>query len=253
MTALTTSRLQEIAKTVKTEHAKIEGIFREGLTRAIEVGKLLNEAKGLVKHGEWGKWIADNCNFSDRTAQSYMRVASRYPELTKAQPVADFTYREAVALLAEPKADEPRIMTTVERVEQFPAPDGLDLMLGDDKAAAYKQIRCAHDEGWIRLTPTSLEIMPKLEEAGRVDVFWIGLMAEMFILIGKRGTNASDSVQWWIGDLLVYAEQKLPNYKECLKKAEIGAVLLQDILAKKLLEELKPEETKPLTAEQREQ
>ncbi len=97
------SRLQEIAETVNSEHAKIEGALREGLARAEEVGKLLTEAKELVKHGGWLQWIADNCKFSERTAQNYMRVAERYPELAKSATVADLTYREAVGLLAEPK------------------------------------------------------------------------------------------------------------------------------------------------------
>ena len=103
MKALATNRLQQIAETVKAEHAKIEGAWREGLTRALEVGKLLTEAKGLVKHGEWGKWIADNCQFSERTAQSYMRIADRYPEIAKSATVADLTYREVVGMLAEPR------------------------------------------------------------------------------------------------------------------------------------------------------
>lgn len=117
MNALTTDRLQQIAETVKAEHAKIEGLFREGLSRAFEVGKLLNEAKELVKHGEWGSWIADNCQFSERTAQQYMRVASGLPELTKSATVADLTYREAVALLAEPK-EETKTLTAAEQLEQ---------------------------------------------------------------------------------------------------------------------------------------
>lgn len=102
--ALTTNRLTEIAETVNAEHAKIEGVLREGLARAVNVGQLLTEAKGLVNHGEWGAWIADKCRFSERTAQNYMRIAAKYPELTaKSATVADLTYRKAIALLADPK------------------------------------------------------------------------------------------------------------------------------------------------------
>ena len=107
MNALATNRLNEIAETVKAEHAEIEIAMRESLARAVKVGELLTEAKALVKHGEWGQWITDNCQFSERTAQNYMRIHERFPELAKAQHVTDLTYREAVGLLAEPKQDTP--------------------------------------------------------------------------------------------------------------------------------------------------
>lgn len=105
MNALAKNRLKEIADAANAEHTKIEDSLREGLTRAVSVGNLLNEAKKLVQHGEWRQWIADHCQFSERTAQNYMRISARYPELAKSATVADLTYREAVAMLAEPKLE----------------------------------------------------------------------------------------------------------------------------------------------------
>jgi hypothetical protein len=110
------NRLCEIAETVRTEHAHIETALRESMAQAIHIGGLLTEAKGLVKHGEWGKWIAENCQFSERTAQNYMRVYSRFPEISKTQHVADLTYREAVAMLAEPKQDTEPIPENADRI-----------------------------------------------------------------------------------------------------------------------------------------
>lgn len=98
-----TDRLNQIAAAVNTEHTLFEQAMRESLAHAVQAGSLLTEAKQLVKHGDWGKWIADHCEFSERSAQNYMRIAARFPELAKAQHVADLTYREAVGLLAEPK------------------------------------------------------------------------------------------------------------------------------------------------------
>jgi hypothetical protein len=47
-------------------------------------------------------WLKANVKFSERTAQAYMRVAKRWPELeTKAQHVADLPYREALKCLAD--------------------------------------------------------------------------------------------------------------------------------------------------------
>jgi hypothetical protein len=104
MNALTTNRLSEIAETVKTEHSAIDSALRESMARAVKIGALLTEAKQLLKHGEWLSWLADNCQFSERTAQNYMRIYNKYPQLAKSATVADLSYREAIGLLADPKA-----------------------------------------------------------------------------------------------------------------------------------------------------
>jgi len=44
----------------------------------IEIGKRLNQAKELVPHGEWGKWLEEKVEFTQRTAQKFMRIAKEY-------------------------------------------------------------------------------------------------------------------------------------------------------------------------------
>ena len=106
-------RLVEIATFVNSEHVKCESAARASFTHAVNIGKLLNEAKELTLHGGWGVWLKTNCAFSERTAQNYMRLAERLPELTaKGATAADLTYRDAVLLLSEPK-DEPAKNATV--------------------------------------------------------------------------------------------------------------------------------------------
>jgi hypothetical protein len=49
---------------------------RAAIIAAIECGKLLNKAKDSVKHGEWQKWLLDNCgNISHDTANKWMGLA----------------------------------------------------------------------------------------------------------------------------------------------------------------------------------
>jgi len=67
---------------VPREERRLEGLadranqaHREGVRAALVAGQALLEAKQLVGHGSWRKWIADHCEFSERTAQVYMRVA----------------------------------------------------------------------------------------------------------------------------------------------------------------------------------
>ncbi|MBQ7332915.1 MAG: DUF3102 domain-containing protein, partial [Clostridia bacterium] len=50
------------------------------LNAAIEIGKLLVEAKNTVAHGEWGKWLETNVDYSQSTANNLMKLFSSYGE-----------------------------------------------------------------------------------------------------------------------------------------------------------------------------
>lgn len=99
--------LAELAGRINAEHLQAEHALREGLLHAQKAGELLLEAKRQCRHGEWLPWLKANVQFSARTAQAYMRVAKRWPELeAKAQHVADLPYREAIGLLSQPDQKE---------------------------------------------------------------------------------------------------------------------------------------------------
>lgn len=48
------------------------------LTGAMEIGRLLLEAKAVVQHGEWGQWLQDNVDYSQTTANDMMRLYTEY-------------------------------------------------------------------------------------------------------------------------------------------------------------------------------
>ncbi len=83
---------------------EIRVIFRQTqqvmCSAAVEIGKRLIEAKALVPHGEWGEYVQHCCGFSQRTAQSYMQLASNP---ANAQAFADLPYSKALELLALPE------------------------------------------------------------------------------------------------------------------------------------------------------
>lgn len=68
---------------------------------AIDIGEKLIEAKELVKHGDWSGWLKENVNYSQSTANNFMRVATEYKELNS-QTLANLSYSQAVALLSVP-------------------------------------------------------------------------------------------------------------------------------------------------------
>lgn len=79
-----------IAVRSNDQHRAKEANAREFTEGAVAVGRLLIEAKAQVGHGNWTRWIADNCVFDEREAQGYVQVASQLPE---GETVVDFEKR----------------------------------------------------------------------------------------------------------------------------------------------------------------
>lgn len=68
----------------------------------LELGSRLMEAKALLSHGEWQEWLAKRVEFSERSAQNYMRLAR---EFSNPQTLADLGVSKALALLAVPEEE----------------------------------------------------------------------------------------------------------------------------------------------------
>ena len=102
------------------------------LEHARASGDALVKAKAQCPHGEWGEWLAKHFSGAERTAQSYTRVANRWPEIeAKAQSSADLSLDGALKLLAAAKATKTEADTLEslqaqidDLAEQFFADDG---------------------------------------------------------------------------------------------------------------------------------
>jgi hypothetical protein len=93
--------LARLAERINAEHVAVLTAARTCLEHARQAGELLAEAKTACGHGRWLPWLKANVEFSERTAQAYMRVAKHWPELeAKAQATADLTIDEALDVLA---------------------------------------------------------------------------------------------------------------------------------------------------------
>ena len=68
-------RLAELAHEIKARSDRIEQRTRKTAEEMIEAGKLLLEAKELVKHGQFMKWIETNLNIPYSSAASWMTLA----------------------------------------------------------------------------------------------------------------------------------------------------------------------------------
>lgn len=99
-------------QTVTTEIWMIRRqVEQTALSGAIEIGRRLTEAKELLPHGEWGKWLREEVSFSQRTANNFMRLAAEYGDAqvslfgANSQALADLPYTKALQLLAVPEEE----------------------------------------------------------------------------------------------------------------------------------------------------
>jgi hypothetical protein len=63
-----------VASRINDLHADIMDMGRKTVAMIIEMGSLLSQQKAIVGHGKWEDWMEDNLNFSQMTANRYMRV-----------------------------------------------------------------------------------------------------------------------------------------------------------------------------------
>jgi len=77
--------LGTLAQQINEEHRAAFKAMVDTLNHAVVAGALLLEAKKLVKHGEWGAWLEENFEGSDRTTRDYMRLARRRGEIEEAK------------------------------------------------------------------------------------------------------------------------------------------------------------------------
>ena len=73
---------------------------KQAETSFLEMGRLLLEAKEMVKHGEWIPWLRDNFDMSQRTAQKLMELSR---EFGKASSISFLGFTKASMLVTLPR------------------------------------------------------------------------------------------------------------------------------------------------------
>lgn len=82
------------------------------MSYAVEIGRRLCEAKAVVSHGEWGSWLEEKVQFSQSTAQNYMKMYERFGSEQvslfsdpKSEALMNLPYTKALKLLAVPEEE----------------------------------------------------------------------------------------------------------------------------------------------------
>lgn len=67
-------RLSDLAEQINAEHEACVTSAKDTVMKAIEVGRLLCQAKAVVDRGRWIPWIESNCRFDRHQAWRYMQA-----------------------------------------------------------------------------------------------------------------------------------------------------------------------------------
>jgi hypothetical protein len=93
------SNLDDLA----TRIAALVALEKSGTGRAVEIGRLLLDAKAQTNHGAWLPFVK-KCGLSRSTAQLYMRVAKKWKDDDpKSQRVAQMALRDVQKMMARPR------------------------------------------------------------------------------------------------------------------------------------------------------
>lgn len=97
--------------------AEIKDLCRQAQTMAllfaVEIGRRLEEAKRALPYGAWGEWLKMEVEFSQSTANNFMRLFEEYGSSqisifgasVDSQTFANLPYSKALQLLAVPKEE----------------------------------------------------------------------------------------------------------------------------------------------------
>ena len=120
MTDVTKSNsLTDLAARIRSSHEAVQFALKSAVEHAMNTGDMLREAKDQLRlHGQWQPWIREHCQFSERTARLYMRLAKNRKVIEATGDLANLTLNAAARLFAPPKDDDEK---TDDKLEKFVA------------------------------------------------------------------------------------------------------------------------------------
>lgn len=120
---VSTRTVDTVTLEIKTLHRQAQNLV---LGYAIEIGRRLVEAKGLVPYGQWGEYLKTEVEYSQSTANNFMKIFEEYGSSQScifgaeadSQTLGNLPYTKALALLSVPK-DEREEFVQENNVEEL--------------------------------------------------------------------------------------------------------------------------------------
>ena len=158
--------MNEIIQSIDTLTTEILILKQQTAQNIIEIGKRLVEVKESLPHGEWGGWLKEKVDFTDRTAQRFMKVAN---EFSNATTLSDLPKSKAFALLDLPQ-DERETFVKENPVNEMTTRELQQAIKDRDKAVNEKEkyssaLKKAGDEKFI-----VDNLLRESKEAAKADI-----------------------------------------------------------------------------------
>ena len=208
---------------VAAEIRTIQGQARKmALIAAVEIGKRLIEAKEMVPHGEWGKWLQDSVSYSQSTANNMMALYREYGDKDQASLFDDnsqvfekLSYTQALALLAVPD-DERAEFAEKYNVAEMSTRELQQAIKERDEAKASAEEAKANSE---KLAKTITETMSKAADLKRA--------ADE----AKSSKEQAEQKTVFLQERLDKAKAEAQKAKDQLKEARENPVVSDDVMA----------------------
>lgn len=129
--------IEEISASLKARKATMQWHANMMLAEAIGIGRDLVEAKALLPYGQWGEYLEKEAEFSQSTANNYMKLFEEYGAQQQSlfgaeansQALGNLSYTKALKLLALPAGER----------EEFVAENDVESMSTRELERAIKE------------------------------------------------------------------------------------------------------------------
>lgn len=104
---------QIVDASVEQITCEIKLLKQQTAQNIIEIGKRLTQVKETLPHGQWGEWLEREAEFTDRTAQRFMRAAREFANTTS---MSGLSPTKILALLDVPADQREELMLTPQHI-----------------------------------------------------------------------------------------------------------------------------------------
>ena len=233
-------------RTVETVTLEIRTLQRQSqqvvLGYAIEIGRRLEEVKAMLPHGQWGDYLKHEVEYSQSTAQNFMRIfrgygasqQSLFGGVANSQALGNLTYTKALQLLAIPDAEDRERFAIENDVEHMSVRELNEALKARDEAE--EKAAAAQDEAG-RLEKRVLHLQEEI--AGQAQVYEAkltsaGVEAEQARAAAKAAQDALDKQR-----------DKAQRLQDALSEANTSAQAAEEEHAR-LLQELEELRSRPV-------
>lgn len=207
---------------------------RQLLSNMIEIGRLLVEAKSMVPYGEWGKYLQEQLDYRQSTANNLMKLYQEYGDnqesffgsLQNSQAFGNLSYTQALALLALPAEERAEFVEkndvaemSTRQLEQAIKERNEAIQARDENRREYQLLQEENE----RITAGMVEAADKLE-----------VLQEAERLAKQEASAAQEKITELQGKLAKAKEGERnarAALKEAKKKPEIPEAMMEGLRA----------------------